>query len=292
VFNQQVSGLLQRFQNMKKIIVASFPRSGTHFLINNMSTNFAGIDDGWVDVVHGNKNNRWVQDITRKNLRKKIREQLMDVYYQDPLSSCIKTHYQMYFFERHMDEILENYDILYIVRDPRDTMVACFNYYNRTNFEHFLKEPVFSKFLRAPLWEVGTEVRPFSYSYVKPRDVVDKWDKHVLSWMHYKGQGVVFVRFADLKNRLEQTLKYIESQTSQRLKPEIKAVLLEDKRYRPDFMEASIKRGEVGIWREYFSKDDLEFLERGLSEQTKQFFDLFETQPNSHALRSSPQTYA
>jgi Sulfotransferase domain len=259
---------------MKKIIVASFQRSGTHFLINNMATNFLDVEDGWVDVIHGKKNTRWVQDITRKNFRKKIREQLVDVYYHDPMRKCIKTHYQMYFFERYMDEILEKYDILYIVRDPRDTMVACFNYYNRTNFENFLKEPFFSKFLRAPLWEVGSEMRPFSYSYVKPRDVVDKWNKHVLSWLHYKERGVVFVRFSDLKNRLEQTLKYIQSQTNQRLKPEIKAIQLEDERYRPDFKEPSIKRGEVGIWKEYFSADDLNFIEGRLSSQTKQFFDI------------------
>jgi hypothetical protein len=260
---------------LKKVIVASFQRSGTHFLINNMSTNFEDIEDGWVDIVHG-RSNRVVRGVEPSNLKDKIREHLLEVYHPSPVRKCMKTHFQMYFLERHLDSILEKYDILYIVRDPRDTMVACFNYYNRTNFEVFLKEPVFAQFLRAPLWEVPAEVRPFSYSFIKPRDVIDKWDKHVISWMHYRGRGVVFVRFSDLKRRWQKTLSQIEAQTSQRLKGEIKEVRLDDSRYRPDYKEPGIPRGEVGIWKKYFTEEDLSFLERRLSDQTKQFLDVGE----------------
>ncbi len=256
---------------MKKVIIASFQRSGTHFLINNMSTNFMDIEDGWVDVLHG-KNNRWVEDVNRRNFRDKIWEQLC-IYHQAPMRKCMKTHLQMYFLERRLDAILEKYDILYVVRDPRDVMVACFNYYNHTNFEAFIKEPVFSNFLRAELWDVRTETQPFSYSHVKPRNIVDKWNKHILSWMHYMDKGVLFVKFSDLKNRLQETLKWIESRTSQRLKTDIKDVLLTDKRYRPDFKLDGARRGEVGIWRDHFSGDDLQFLNQTLSEQTKQFLD-------------------
>ena len=152
-------------------------------------------------------------------------------------------------------------------------MVACFNFFNRTNFELFIKEPVFSKFLRAELWDVQGETRPFSYSLVKARNFVDRWNKHVLSWMHYKDKGVLFVKFSDLKLRFEDTLQYIESHTSQRLKDKIVPVLLDDQRYRPDFASPGIRRGEVGIWREYFSNEDLHFLDHTLSEQTKQFID-------------------
>ena len=120
---------------------------------------------------------------------------------------------------------------------------------------------------------MGAETRPFSYSYVKARNVVDKWDRHVISWMHYRSKGVVFVRFSDLKNHLEETLRSIESRTTQRLKPEIRAVLLEDQRYRPDYREPGIPRGEVGIWKKYFNKEDLALVDQGLSEQTRQFLD-------------------
>ena len=229
------------------------------------------IDDGWVDIIHG-KSNRWVEDITRRNYKQKIWEQLC-VYQQTSVQKCVKTHHQMYFFERWLDLILEKYDILYVVRDPRDTMVACFHYYNNTNYELFIKEPVFSKFLRSDLWDIKTETQPFSYSYVKPKNIVDKWNKHVLSWLHYKDRGVSFVRFSDLKNRLMETLKYIESQTSQRLKPAITPIQLDDKKYRPDFKLDGIKRGEVGIWKEYFTEKDARFLDQTLSAQTKQFLD-------------------
>jgi hypothetical protein len=257
---------------MKKVLIASFQRSGTHFLINNMSTNFADIEDGWVDVVNSEKN-RWVNDVNGSNLHDKIREQLVDVYFQVPVRKCLKTHYQMYFFERNLGAIQEKYDILYVVRDPRDTMVACFNYYNQTNFEVFIKEPVFSRFLRTELWDVPTEVQPFSYSYVKPRNIVDKWNKHVLSWMRYRDKGVTFVRFSDLKRQPAETLKRIESCTTQRLKSSIALVPLEDERFRPDFKLPGSKRGEVGVWKDYFTPEDLDFLDRTLSEQTREFLD-------------------
>ena len=110
-----------------------------------MSTNFVHVEDGWADIVHGRKN-PWVGDVARADLEDKIREQLLEAYHQSPTRKCLKTHFQMYFLERHLDAIMEKYDILYVVRDPRDTMVACFHYYNRTNFEAFLKEPIFSAF--------------------------------------------------------------------------------------------------------------------------------------------------
>jgi hypothetical protein len=30
---------------MKKVLIASFQRSGTHFLINNLTTNFLGVEN-------------------------------------------------------------------------------------------------------------------------------------------------------------------------------------------------------------------------------------------------------
>lgn len=256
---------------MKKVIIASFQRSGTHFLINNLASNFVGIEEGCVDVLNNDLKNS-LSEADRLDFRERIWQQLQ-AHHQSPLRRCVKTHFQMYFFERRLEEMLEKYDVLYIVRDPRDTMAACFNYYNRTRFEPFIQEPVFSKFLRADLAAVKTETDPFSYSHVKPRNIVDKWNNHVLGWLPYQSKGVRFVKFSDLKYRLQETLKKIESQTSQRLKPVIQEVLVNDKRVRPDFKLPGLRRGEVGMWREYFSADDLQFVDQTLSEQTKQFFD-------------------
>jgi hypothetical protein len=84
---------------------------------------------------------------------------------------------------------------------------------------------------------------------------------------------VLFVKFSDLKFHLPATLRRIEEKTSQRLKPVIEEVLVSDPRVRPDFKLAGIKRGEVGVWRDYFSDEDLKFLNQNVSDQTKQFFD-------------------
>jgi hypothetical protein len=253
---------------MKKVIVVSFQRSGTHFLINNLSTNFIGIEDGWVDIIHGNKNH-WVEDVNGRNLKEKIREQLLIAYYPSSVTKCLKTHYQAYFFERYLSEYLEKYDIFYIIRDPHDVMVACYHYYNNTQFENFIKEPDFSKFLRTELWDVVTETQPFSYSYVKPRNIVDKWYKHVLSWLPYKDKGVTFLRFCDLKTQPEQTLRYIAFHSQQLLKEILQPITVKDKRYRPDFQKSDLERGGIEVWKAYFKKDDLQFFNNIIPEHIR-----------------------
>ena len=258
--------------HVKKIIIASFQRSGTHFLINNLATNFTEVEDGWVDLLN-RELRQSLCEADRLDFRNQLSDQLR-AYHQTPMRRCVKTHFQMYFLERRLDDILEKYDVLYVVRDPRDTMVACFNYYNQTNFEPFHKRTgFFQVFASTDLRAVKTETNPFSYSHVKPRNIVDKWNNHVFGWLPYRDKGVVFVKFSDLKFRLRETLDSIASKTSQRLKPAIQHVLVEDTRVRPDFKLAGLRRGEPGIWREYFSADDLQFVEQALCEQTKQFYD-------------------
>ncbi len=255
---------------MKKVLVASFQRSGTHFLINTLASNFAGIADGWIDVVHA-EDNKWVKGLTADNLCEKIREQLIDIYPEHELQQCVKTHFQAYFFERFWDELCERYHIIYIVRDPRDTIAACYNYYNKTNYEVFVREADFSKFLRAELWDVRTETQPYSYSYVKPRDIIDKWQKHLISWLPYRDRGVTFVHFSDLKNDLEGVIKKIESQTSLRRKSaDLTEVTIEDSRYRPDFKDSDLSRGLIGAWCDYFKLEDLDFVECRLLQEVKQ----------------------
>lgn len=252
----------------KKTFVASFQRSGTHFLINTLASNFENIEDGWVDVVHSPKN-CWVSGLNRRNLREKIREQLLERYFPHPTRKCLKTHYQAYFFERHMAEILEKYNILYMTRDPRDVLVACFHYYNRTRFERFIQEPNFSSFIRKSLWDVRSETSPLSYSYVKPCNIVDKLNKHILSWLSHKDRGVTFVRFSELKNQLIETLRGIERRTALKLKPTIVEVSISDRRYRPDYHDGAVPRGQVGMWKDYFSAEDLAFVDQMLSNDVK-----------------------
>lgn len=256
---------------MKKVIVASFQRSGTHFLLNHLESNFAGIQNGWVDILNRSLRET-LKGATSVDLPSAIRDQLWD-YYPLPGRRCVKTHYQGYFFDPYIEAILEKYDVLYMVRDPRDTMVSCYHYYNFTRYEPFIQEPVFSKFLRADLAGVKTETDPFSYSLVKPRNIVDKWNQHVLSWLRFKDRGVHFVKFSDLKLRWEATLQTIARHTSQKLKAALQPVSIDDPRVRPDFKREGLHRGEIGAWRGYFSAEDLAFLNCNLSDACAQFLD-------------------
>jgi hypothetical protein len=253
----------------KKILVASFQRSGTHFLINSLASNLEGVEDGWVDVVNSPRC-KWVGDVRRNNLIEKIREHLVDKYYPSEQNKCLKTHFQAYFFERYWEEIISRYSVLYIFRDPRDVMVACYHYYNKTSFEHFVREPCFSKFIRAELWATRTETQPFSYSFTKPRNIIDKWQKHILSWLQWRERGALFVSFAELKRSPGATLATIARFTGYQLKATLMPVTTDDRRYRPDWREDTLARGQVGGWRKYFNEDDFRFLEASLIPQIRE----------------------
>ncbi len=250
----------------KKILVVSFQRSGTHFLINTISDNIEGVDRGWVDVIN-TTGNKWVNSVTPDNLPSKIREQLIEKYYPHEMSRCVKTHYQGSVFEKNIDEILKYYDIFYIIRDPRDNMVSCYNFYNKTNFEDFIKEPDFSKFIRKDISSARTETQPFSYSIKKANNIVKKWYQHVNSWIKLKEKGVHFIKYEDLKYDFEKTMKQIEEVSSQKLKKTLVQVPLSDERYRPDYKSPLVKRGEVGTWKDYFNFSDLQWLKNNLNKK-------------------------
>jgi hypothetical protein len=130
-----------------------------------------------------------------------------------------------------------------------------------TNYENFIKENDFRQFIRKDVRAAESETSEYSFSIIKAKNIIDKWCKHVESWMRYKDRGVTFVSFGDLKYDLGSTLRMIEARSSQRLKRWIQAVTVEDQRYRPDFRVPGLKRGEVGIWKEYFQPEDVSFLE-------------------------------
>jgi len=257
----------------KKILIASFQRSGTHFLINTLSDNLVDIDEGWIDVINTTKN-KWVNKVTPKNLPTKIREQLIDQYYPNRINKCVKTHYQGSVLAKHIDELLQYYDIFYIIRDPKDNMVSCYNFYNKTKYEDFIKEPNFSKFLRKDISDARTETQPFSYSIIKSENVIQKWSQHVDSWLKLKKKGVHFIRYEDLKNDLEDTMHFIEENSSQELKKKLKPVPLSDKRYRPDYKDKKIARGTDGAWKKYFNFSDMQWLKKNLKRgNVERFYD-------------------
>jgi hypothetical protein len=91
-------------------MIVSFQRSGTHFLINTLATNFKEIQRGWVDVVHTPKN-KWVSNVCAANLRNKIYEQVIGTYAGHDLRRCLKTHFQAYVFDAFIQELIAKYDI-------------------------------------------------------------------------------------------------------------------------------------------------------------------------------------
>jgi hypothetical protein len=91
----------------------------------------------------------------------------------------------------------------------------------------------------------------------------------VISWLPYKDNGVTFVRFSDLKLDHPATLRRIEKSTSQTLKSTITQVQIEDKRYRPDYKSDCTKRGQIGLWKEYFSSEDLHLLDSVIFDDVK-----------------------
>jgi hypothetical protein len=179
---------------MRKVVVVSHERSGTHFLINTIIKNF-GYSDGWVDFPRFNKMPNDVE--WYEKYRAKVRSFCMG---SEGSKKVFKTHHQVEFFESYIDDFLKNFSVFYIVRDPRDMGVSCFYYFNRHGVDFPVTKSVGDLLLRTKPYEYAWDS---GRSIVKSESLVDRWCVHVSGW---KKHNVHMIKFSDLKRHFNGTV--------------------------------------------------------------------------------------
>lgn len=186
--------LYEFFCKKKPIYVISHERSGTHLAINLLYRNLY-LRQSFLDFPEWKEDRSPDREIYWKSFRKRAAD--------GALPGIIKCHCDVEVFER----CLPCWPVVYVIRDPRDTLLSFFHYLNRDEFHEAnpglgsLRCETFGEFLRRPL---DSHLRR-NFSLADPGDtVVDRWAKHASSWLGKP--GVTVVKYETLNSRFRKEM--------------------------------------------------------------------------------------
>lgn len=230
----------------RPIFVISHERSGTHLVLNLCYRNLY-IRQHFCDLPHFS--NVEICPSIRESYWRELGMQCRSLKGDGGL---IKSHCEAEIWEEH----LPSYPVVFVLRDPRDTLVSFYHYLNRDEFHRSnpglidLRCSSFSEFLRRPL-------HPFLQCGFSIRDdaanVVDRWARHTQGWL--KAHGVLVLRYESLLCGFYHAMLSVSLHT--RVLPKIHM-----RPYRLGEGGAILPRkGVAGDWLTHFSQDDLYFVE-------------------------------
>ncbi|MBN2162269.1 MAG: sulfotransferase domain-containing protein [Pontiellaceae bacterium] len=254
-------GFFAQFPSMRYpkclFYIVSHERSGTHFLINSIQLNACvrrgrgiGMGAGWGRHNIGEWFGPYNQPEHRFDHIDAVNEKWSRL---SSRAAIIKTHCDRALFnEKYIPA-----PIVYICRDPRDTLLSWYNYLNQDRLYRihpYLEDhrcASFSEFIRRP----ASDFLKRNYSLSPAFDnVVERWAAHVSGWMKDGDPNVLTVRFRDLKADPLGVLNKVASFTGIRLKPDfLPAGLLGSESMLP-------QNGIRGAWKSTVSEADQSFI--------------------------------
>lgn len=243
----------------KLFYVVSHERSGTHFLINSLLLNLKirkgkGVGDGAGWGFHNM--GEWFGPYSNVENRFDHLQEVLEAW--SCLSDCaavVKTHSDRGLFQ----QVCLDAPVVYIVRDPRDTLVSWFHYLNQDryyrihpwledhrcgSFHEFLHRPT-SGFLQSSYSLNGD----FS-------NVVERWASHTAGWMNSSDPRVCRVHFSELKKSPEQTVRRIGAFLGADCVSQYRSLGLLTA---PSMLP---RKGVVGDWRTQVSPEDEDFIRK------------------------------
>ena len=251
--------------------VVSHERAGTHFTINTLLKNTVGIArqanigewfgpyrDGGARFAHIDQACRSIQDT----------------------GTLIKSHCDADLFAARYPAR----PVLWVVRDPRDTLISWFHYLNREAY--YANNPQverfqggrFGDFLRRPL----TEFLRYSYSlHGDFTNVAERWAAHTQSWVR-SGLPLCVVRYEELQHDFEPTLRRVAEFLGLQLRPKLAPVAF------GEGLSHLPRKGIVGDWQNEAAGEDLRWLDEIIrSYDLTEFYHSAETtkpssQPPNH----------
>lgn len=226
-----------------KIAVFSHERSGTHFIMNTIAENFGYITEPWwmfeysmaYDIYHN------------ETLLEYFRE-----YKNQPILNILKSHHSSSFFVDALEEILEDYKVIYIFRDPRDVLQSYWNYIHRMEAFVGKKTETISEFIHSA--PCGAMLR---YQTSQSETVIDRWVDHVQGWIDLSNkvnsENMLLLNYEILNLKFDFALELLEKFLDKKIQSPI----------RPDKEKNTVLPGPgiVGNYAKYFTKEDLDFIE-------------------------------
>lgn len=178
------------------VIVASHPRSGTHFLINTLALNF-GFDPehvdsdimSGVDFYRGSQIEIFLEKIRAGNERR-----------------IVKDHHHFSFFATLGEYLRRNFTVFYIYRNPADTMCSYWRYVLAAERREGPRCRTVGNFIR---WMPRAGM--LRYQIEQHATVLERWRSHVDAWTTrgVAEANVIPIKYEDLNLEFAATVERI-----------------------------------------------------------------------------------
>lgn len=225
--------------------VVSHERSGTHFAINSLLKNTVGIE-ATANI------GEWFGPYAEAGARYSHID--LAAASISPDAVLIKSHCDAELFRARYAAR----PVIWVVRDPRDTLVSWFHYLNHETY--YANNPQverfqcasFGEFIRRPL----TDFLRHSYSGRGDcENVVERWALHTRGWAS-TGPGVCEVRYEELATTPDAALRRAADFVGLTLQSEIRKVAFgEGVSHLP-------RKGIIGDWKNEAAPEDLRWIDR------------------------------
>jgi len=179
----------------KKALVVSFPRSGTHFLMNTLALNFGYINK------HANVEPLGYNLYAPENFLWVLCK--LDGSYDG--QTMLKSHHEIWFMESVMHKILEHFEVFYIARDGEPVLKS---YHRHIKGLPWVEGP------RTETWEKFAEAMPIGgmlrYQCQQYPSMAEKHKSHVIGWLNSSfSDRIHYIKYEDLDLKFEETVKKI-----------------------------------------------------------------------------------
>lgn len=176
---------------MKKALIVSFPRSGTHFLMNTLQLCFNYDNNG-----HGNLEPLGFNFHVPNNVHWVLTK--MDASFPG-IAFCIKSHHEHEFFSFALERILKDFTVFYVYRNMADVMES---YRKHVAALPWVEGPTATTGAQfATMEPVGGMLRYQARQYAT---MADKYRAHVSGWINSEFRSdIVYVRYENLNERFD-----------------------------------------------------------------------------------------
>lgn len=182
--------------SVKKVLVISHERSGTHFLMNTIADNFGYVSNPWVDIDDTQVTNPYAWQNVKIAMEN----------FPGPLLNIFKTHYSAGFFEGFEDWVLETFHVFYIRRETDPCMKSLMRHVNDLPWKAGLKTDDWLRFKWSP--PGGCLLR---YQMEQYDDMKSRHEAHIKGFTEAEpwASGAFQVSYEELDQEFERTVMKI-----------------------------------------------------------------------------------
>ena len=183
---------------LKKAMVVSHERSGTHFLMNTLGGNLDYDAERFVNFDFNQGLNFHAPAMLL---------QFFQRMHDKPVRHIIKSHHQAGFLQPCMDYLAGQFTVFYIYRDPRDVMPSFQRLINKFDWDEGPATKTVGEFMRAA--PRGALLR---YQKTQLPTMLHRWREHVDGWMTLAEDypaAVIMIRYEELNLQFDATVARI-----------------------------------------------------------------------------------